>query len=362
MDVALTVESPTMSGRLRLRSSTGEEAASVVCALPPRVASAPVAVGPQILEGPGTLDGTPLLDLGTAGLGERAWASLTVRNRGPGPVHLGRCFAGGLDELEIEFQPTVLPSGGEAEIRIGTRGVDRPGTRRRFVHLFTDHPEAKHVQIACAGTVLPPPRRPSLAEPVTVTWIPAGSGPPLVEIRDRAGTVRAVSVADHDALRASEPSPGNPAVCSNALPGSAGWSPDARPPGLAHPVRVLSVAGDEAVDGSWVPHLGRFGDPGGTIVEAIHDPGDSDRPSFDGLTVAVFHDHSPPVREAARRTRVPALFVAAGERGRSVERARDVVVWSLDPARRDSLTLHVHGGTILAVDSPPPTDRAGVEP
>jgi hypothetical protein len=71
------------------------------------------------------------------------------------------------------------------------------------------------------------------------------------------------------------------------------------------------VLGDEAIDAIGQQVLPWLDEPNSEVIRALHPAGfDEDRPTT--LPIVLFHDAVPLAEEAARRTRVPAVFVVTG--------------------------------------------------
>lgn len=303
----------------------------------------------------------PRLDFGELRLGEVANRRVLLCNVSADTVALPRAFTSSEDDFAVDAPAGPLPPGGRAVVEVTYRGRGRPGSFRSFVHLLGATPGSARLRLACAGLVRGP-REAGYADGVVAFRIGMGGprGTVLALEDDRGVPIARIPTLDHAAYRRAVArganSPGE--LCTNCLvPATIGQAP---PPHVAHrgqSLQIYSVLGDELQSADLDGVVPWIADPNNCVIRALHPAGfDPDHPT--ALAIVVFHDELALPEEAARRTRVPAVYIAAAATSAPplVVPSRDVLLFRPAGAGSTSalLTVYVRDSRILHWESTPP--------
>ena len=290
-----------------------------------------------------------VVDLGQLELGERTTRAVQITNHGSEAVQLQRAFTSADHDLAVSFEPTLLSPGASTSISIEYLGVRRPGSFRAIVNVLFEG--APTLRLNCRGVVRPAHAAGSSSFVEVIVLEFDRRDPTSLRVLDATGTtVASLSSFDHSAyaqVLAGASDPGG-RVCSNCE--AAGLRGELRVQSGDLELALYAVLGDEQLDSQHMALLPAMADPNGTVIRLLH-PEHSRTQDAGAVPIVLFHDAFPLVEEAARRTRVSAVYVVAASSSETtrVLPLRDVLV--LDPGRFDAgpirLRLHVSAHQIL---------------
>ncbi len=317
------------------------------------VSSNAVRRGAFAIDGVADHEGDLVVDFGALDLGEVAHRTVRFTNQGTTPSSMLRAFTSSDRDLAIGHDTGTLAPGESAEVTVEHLGVRGPGSFRAFVHVIFDGAPA--VRLVCRGYVQSAMPEAGAVGLRTLVVEFDRSDPTAISIHDETGArATQVRTLDHASYaramgESNEGGESTGRVCTNCMQ-SERSELDSRLDVLD--VTVYAVIGDERFGSEHAGLLPHLEDPNAAVIRALH-PEHARTRHTDTLPVVVFHDDFPLVEEAARRTRIAAVFVVAASTSDTarVVILRDVIV--LDPGRPNASTdpvrlrLHLKDQQIL---------------